>query len=77
MGEKVCAVIVPREGRQVALEAVRRCLQDKDIAGYMLPEKLVIVERVPRNPLGKILKSELRQQMRAAIAPFNGAPDGR
>jgi acyl-CoA synthetase (AMP-forming)/AMP-acid ligase II len=79
MGEKVCAVIVPREGQQITLDAVRKCLQGKDIAAYKLPEKLVIVERVPRNPVGKILKGELRQQMRAAaaIAPFNGAPDGR
>jgi len=79
MGEKVCAVIVLREGQQITLEAKRRFLQGKDIAAYKLPEKLVIVEQVPRNPVGKILKSELRQQMRAAaaIAPFNGAPDGR
>jgi non-ribosomal peptide synthetase component E (peptide arylation enzyme) len=62
MGEKVCAVIVPREGQQIALEAVRRFLQGKDIAAYKLPEKLVIVERLPRNPVGKVLKSELRQQ---------------
>jgi acyl-CoA synthetase len=75
MGEKVCAVIVPREGQRIALEAVIAFLRSKQIAAYKLPEKLVIVERLPRNPAGKVLKSELREQMRAAAvsAPFSNA----
>jgi len=78
--EKVCAVIVPRNGQHIALEAVITFLKGKDIAAYKLPEKLVIVEQLPRNPVGKVLKSELREQMRAAAvsAPFtSAAPVGR
>jgi acyl-CoA synthetase (AMP-forming)/AMP-acid ligase II len=61
-------------------EAVIAFLKSKDIATYKLPEKLVIVERLPRNPAGKVLKSELREQTRAAAVSgplTSAAPVGR
>jgi acyl-CoA synthetase (AMP-forming)/AMP-acid ligase II len=63
LGEKVCLVAVPREGRTVTLEEIIEHLERQDIAAYKLPEKLLIVERLPRNPLGKVLKGELRERV--------------
>ncbi|MFD1929982.1 MULTISPECIES: class I adenylate-forming enzyme family protein [Nonomuraea] len=58
LGEKVCAVVVPRD--EIDLESVVAFLRDKGIASYKLPERLEIVEALPRNPVGKILKRELK-----------------
>jgi acyl-CoA synthetase (AMP-forming)/AMP-acid ligase II len=30
---------------------------------YKLPEKLLIVERLPRNPVGKVLTQTLKEQV--------------
>ncbi len=36
-------------------------MKEKGVAIYKLPERLEIVDRIPRNPVGKILKSELEK----------------
>ncbi|WP_327092295.1 acyl--CoA ligase [Nonomuraea sp. NBC_01738] len=58
LGEKVCAVVVPRG--ELDLESVVAFLRGKGIASYKLPERLELVEALPRNPVGKILKRELK-----------------
>ncbi|MFI9555720.1 class I adenylate-forming enzyme family protein [Nonomuraea endophytica] len=58
LGEKVCAVVVPKG--EISLESVVVFLRDKGIASYKLPERLEIVEALPRSPVGKILKRELK-----------------
>lgn len=63
LGEKVCLVAAPREGQSLTLEEVVEHLKHQDIAVYKLPEKLVVVERLPRNPLGKVLKRVIREQV--------------
>ncbi len=68
LGEKVCACIVTVDGKEVTLESLGAFLRDeKRIAVYKLPEYLMLVPALPRNPVGKILKRELRQQA-AALA---------
>jgi acyl-CoA synthetase len=63
LGEKVCAVVVPREGADLSLDDVVAFLRDKRIASYKLPEYLRVRESLPRNPVGKILKRELRDEI--------------
>lgn len=60
-GETVRAIIVLKPGQTVILEELRDFGRQK-IATYKLPESLVIVEELPRNPMGKVLKTELRVQ---------------
>ncbi len=67
LGEKSCAVVVPKEGQEVTLEEIVDYLREKDIAVYKLPEKLVIVSALPRNPLGKVLKRELREMVQEKV----------
>ena len=43
-----------------ALEEINDYLKKQGMSVYKLPEKLKLVEAVPRNPVGKILKKELR-----------------
>jgi acyl-CoA synthetase (AMP-forming)/AMP-acid ligase II len=62
LGEKVCAVVVPAKGQSLSLEELVEFLKSKDIAVYKLPEKLLVVEALPKNPVGKVLKRLLRNR---------------
>ena len=64
--EVVTAVVVAKEGQEIKLGDLVDFLKSKDIAAYKLPARLVSVDDLPRNAVGKILKRELRQQLQAA-----------
>ena len=59
LGERACAVVVPRPEADVTLEEIVAYLKEEGIATFKLPERLEIRDELPRNPLGKILKREL------------------
>ena len=61
-GERVAAVIVPKSGStldRATLDA--HCQQH--LAGFKCPKDLYVVEELPRNPSGKVLKRVLREQL--------------
>ncbi|MDZ7917475.1 MAG: class I adenylate-forming enzyme family protein [Rhodococcus sp. (in: high G+C Gram-positive bacteria)] len=60
LGEKCCAVVVPMPEASVSLDALVEFLRAKDIASFKLPERLVTVEELPRNPVGKLQRRDLR-----------------
>ena len=63
LGERVCAVVVAAAGCELALPELVEFLREKEkIAAFKLPEKLIAVQTLPRNALGKVLKRELRMQ---------------
>jgi acyl-CoA synthetase len=64
LGERACAVVVPRPGQTVTLAEIVAYLRDLGIATFKLPERLELRDELPRNPLGKILKRELRDELR-------------
>jgi acyl-CoA synthetase len=45
--------------------SVYRYLREIGIATFKLPERLEVRDELPRNPLGKILKRELRSELGA------------
>jgi acyl-CoA synthetase (AMP-forming)/AMP-acid ligase II len=51
-GERVVAVVQPRAGAALELEALRSFCRER-LAAYKLPRELVTVERVQRTPAGK------------------------
>ena len=61
--EVVTAVVVPKEGEEITLSDLTAFLKEKDVAAYKLPKKLVTLEVLPRNAVGKVLKRELRRQL--------------
>ena len=63
LGEKVCAVVVPKPGRTVTLKDVVDHLAAQQIASYKLPERIEVRDELPRNPVGKILKRQLRTEL--------------
>jgi non-ribosomal peptide synthetase component E (peptide arylation enzyme) len=60
LGERACAIVVPRPGQAVTLAEIVAYLRGLGIATFKLPERLELRAELPRNPLGKILKRELR-----------------
>jgi acyl-CoA synthetase len=64
LGERACAVVVPRPGETVSLTEIVDYLRGLGIATFKLPERLELRDELPRNPLGKILKRELRSELR-------------
>lgn len=70
MGEKTCIFVVPKPQQPVpALADIVEHLKRVGVASYKLPERLEIVETIPRNPVGKILKAQLRERIREAATP--------
>jgi acyl-CoA synthetase (AMP-forming)/AMP-acid ligase II len=65
LGERVCAVIVPLNGETVTLAGLVAYLRGEGISTFMLPEQLALVDVLPRNPTGKILKRVLATQVAA------------
>jgi non-ribosomal peptide synthetase component E (peptide arylation enzyme) len=64
LGERACAVVVPRPGETVSLAEIVEYLRGLGIATFKLPERLELRDELPRNSLGKILKRELREELR-------------
>jgi len=59
--EAVTAVVVPKEGAPLTVEQVNAHAREH-LAGFKRPKYVVLAEHLPKNPSGKILKRELRQQ---------------
>jgi long-chain acyl-CoA synthetase len=60
-GEAVKAFVVLQESKRVTAEALQGLCRQA-IASYKVPETIEFVSALPKNPTGKILKKELRQQ---------------
>lgn len=63
MGEKVCACVVPRNGQTLDLPNLVAWLRDERHVGVIkLPERLLVLESLPRSPNNKVIKAALREQ---------------
>jgi fatty-acyl-CoA synthase len=62
-GEAVVAVVAPKEGNSPTLDELRD-FAGASLARYKLPSRLEVVDALPRNPAGKVLKFELRERFR-------------
>jgi long-chain acyl-CoA synthetase len=74
-GEVVVAFVVPQPGARVAAEELdAHCLAH--IARFKRPKRYLVVDALPKNHYGKVLKTELRQrvQLPSATAPADKAP---
>jgi acyl-CoA synthetase (AMP-forming)/AMP-acid ligase II len=61
-GEAVCAVVVPRSGATLTLDAVQDFVRRR-LAGYKMPRRLVIVDELPVSASGKVDKKRLRVEL--------------
>ncbi len=68
LGEAVLAVIAPETGAAPDAKEVIKSLR-ANLAGYKVPKKIVVIDALPRNAMGKIQKSVLRQTYEDAFGP--------
>lgn len=66
-GERVCAVIVPVHGRHVTLETVADQCAAEGLVRQKTPAQVKIVDRIARNAMGKIVKSDVRAHLLRAV----------
>jgi len=67
VGERVCVYAVPKAGETPDLEEIRSFMKEKGIAAYKMPERLEVAAAIPRNPVGKILKKVLREDIKKKL----------
>jgi len=61
--ERVCAVVVPRAGADTSTLSAELTAYGRDrLAAFKVPKQIELIEALPKNPSGKILKRELRQR---------------
>jgi fatty-acyl-CoA synthase len=59
--EAVVAIVVPRPGLQLNSDELRAHARGR-LAGFKVPKAFALVDALPKNPSGKLLKRELREQ---------------
>jgi acyl-CoA synthetase (AMP-forming)/AMP-acid ligase II len=59
-GERVKAVVVLKPGETLAQEEIVQYCKGR-LASFKAPSEVDFVEELPRNPLGKVLKTDLRK----------------
>jgi len=71
LGERACAFVVPVPGALPTLAELNRYLDSCQVSKHYWPERLELLEAIPRNPVGKVQKFLLREKARqlAGSAP--------
>ncbi len=62
-GEGVTAVVVPKKNATLDEAAIRGALEQR-LAKFKLPKRVMLVDELPRNTMGKVQKSALRDRYR-------------
>ena len=65
-GERVCAAVVCHEGASLTLDALRAWAKAR-LALYKVPSRLVLVDDLPRNVMGKVTKPAVRELLQPQV----------
>ncbi|WP_315801465.1 cyclohexanecarboxylate-CoA ligase [Bradyrhizobium sp. SZCCHNS3002] len=65
LGERACAVIVPKAGQTIDFSGMVEFLKSHKLAIQYIPEKLIVRDAMPSTPSGKIQKFRLRDMLKA------------
>jgi malonyl-CoA/methylmalonyl-CoA synthetase len=66
-GECVVAIVVPSKGGDISEESILAPLGDK-LARYKLPKRVIFLDELPRNAMGKVQKALLRENYKDLFA---------
>jgi 2,3-dihydroxybenzoate-AMP ligase len=67
LGERTCAVVVPRAGAAPTGAALRAHLRGRGLAAYKLPDRVTVVDAFPVTGVGKVSRAALRAALRAHL----------
>lgn len=63
LGERVCVFVVPERDRHIKLEDVLLHCEHADLAKFKWPERLMTLDKLPRNPLAKLDRRALSRML--------------
>ena len=63
LGERACAVVVPKLGESLAFDQLVEFLKAHKVALQYIPERLIVRDAMPVTPSGKIQKFKLREML--------------
>ncbi|MDR3468619.1 MAG: cyclohexanecarboxylate-CoA ligase [Xanthobacteraceae bacterium] len=75
LGERACAVVVPKPGERLDFEAMVEFLKEQKVALQYIPERLLLLDQMPATPSGKIQKFKLREIVRGGSMPLRAQID--
>jgi len=61
-GEAVAAVVVPQPGARLVPADLIADMKSR-IAGFKVPRKLLVIDELPRNQMGKVQKNLVRERL--------------
>jgi acyl-CoA synthetase (AMP-forming)/AMP-acid ligase II len=67
LDEGVCAFVIPHPGRSVDVRALAAWLEQAGLARQKFPERVELVDDLPRTASGKVQKNVLRERIAAQI----------
>lgn len=73
-GERVCAYVELRPGRSLDLPELTAHLAAHGISKELFPERLVVLDELPRSSGAKVAKGELREDIRRRLAAEAATP---
>lgn len=62
-GDRVIAAVVPLPDQPVTLEALTAFLEERRVAPYKFPDKIIIVRQIPRDAEGRVLREQILLQV--------------
>lgn len=74
LGERVCAVVVPEAGQTITLADITEWLSAARFARQKLPERLIVLNELPRTASGKVQKFRLRELAKDSLSNPGAEP---
>jgi acyl-CoA synthetase (AMP-forming)/AMP-acid ligase II len=71
LGERVALAVVPKDGIAPTLDDIAAWLDQQGVARFKRPERLVIVDALPRNAMNKVVRRDLRARVLAELETEN------
>ena len=68
LGEDVLAAIVPKPGSVVLPSSIRESAAEI-LSGYKVPTRILVVEAIPRNAIGKVMRRDVSFLLAKQLAP--------
>jgi acyl-CoA synthetase (AMP-forming)/AMP-acid ligase II len=63
LGQRIAAFVCLKQGQNLTLGGLCDFLSARGLARFKLPERLEIVDALPRNPLGKVVRRQLEKSI--------------
>ena len=71
----MCVAVVPVDGAPT-LDDAKAWLKQSGLAVFKLPERIVVLDALPRNAMNKVVRSRLREEVLALEEKTPPAPMG-